>query len=224
MGISWGKMINSINNQSEHFLIAVSGGVDSILLLDAISKSSIPVENYAVVHFNHGIRDDSDSDSIFVQNVCKEKNIKCIVGSSTELKNKQNLEKLAREARWSFFEKTAHDNGYDTVITAHHLNDYVENYIMGNIRGIDFKACVMPRLWQSNGVFRFKPWLKEINKEEIYEIANHRKLEWKEDYTNKINDNLRNMVRNIIIPEMMKSHNVLKTIPNVINSIKGLGK
>lgn len=221
MSISWNKIIKSINDQSTRFLIAVSGGVDSMLLLDVINKSSIPKENYMVVHFDHGIRDDSCDDAKFVKSVCEKYDIKCMVGHAN-LKGKTNLEKLARDARWSYFEDVAKLNDYDTVITAHHLNDYVENYIMGNIRGIDINSCIMPRLWASQGVYRFKPWLKEINKEEIYEKANHRNLEWREDSTNKENDNLRNMVRNIIIPEMMKSHNVLKTIPNVINSIKGL--
>lgn len=220
MSVSWNKIIKSINNQSNRFLIAVSGGVDSVLLLDSIAKSSIPKNNYAVVHFNHGIREDSSHDADFVKELCAKYKITYLLGVSNNLKGKSNLEKLARIARWDFFEKTAKKYGYDTIITAHHLNDYVENYLIGNIRGIDFKSCVMPRLWNHNGVFRFKPWLKEISKEDIYRISRYRKLEWREDYTNKINDNLRNVVRNVIIPEMMKSHNVLKTIPNVINSIK----
>lgn len=220
MSVSWGKIINSINEQSNKFLIAVSGGVDSMLLLDVINKSSIPKTNYMVVHFDHGIRDDSTDDARFVKQTCEGHGIKCLIGMTNNLKGKSNLEKLAREARWGYFENTAKLNGYDTVLTAHHLNDYVENYIMGNIRGISFDACVMPRLWRSNGVFRFKPWLMEINKKEIYEISKYRNIEWREDYTNKENDNLRNTVRNIIVPEMMKSHNVLKTIPNVISSIE----
>lgn len=220
MSISWKKIVNSVHAQTGKFLIAVSGGVDSMLLLDVISKSNIDKSSYSVVHFDHGIRDESVEDAIFVKNKCDEYGIKCFVGLSRKLKGNNNLEKLAREARWSYFENVANINGYDTVLTAHHLNDYVENYIIGNIRGIDIKSCIMPKLWKNNNVFRFKPFLMDLSKEQIIKEATRRKLEWKEDITNGDNHHLRNMVRNNIIPEMMKSHNVLVTIPNVIKTIE----
>lgn len=219
MSIPWSQIVNSISNRTNNFLIAVSGGVDSVLLLDTICKSSIPKHNYSVIHFNHGIRQDSLEDAFFVKSLCEHYRVGFVYGGTSSLKGENNLEKKARIARWDFFETTAKTLGYDTVITAHHLNDYVENYIIGMIRGIHFQSCVMPRCHTNNGIHRFKPWLMEIDKETIYKIAKSRNLSWKEDYTNKTNDALRNSVRNSIIPEMMKSHNVLKTIPAQIASV-----
>lgn len=58
------------------------------------------------------------------------------------------------------------------IITAHHLNDYVENYIIGNIRGNTVKGCIMPqKTITENGFIRFKPLLKILSKENIYKMA-----------------------------------------------------
>lgn len=220
MSISWKKIKSSITDESNKFLIAVSGGVDSMFLLDFCKKAFGDTGIFGVVHFNHNIRNDSHEDELLVKTYCEDNNIPLFIGTTNELSSGSNIELRARELRWSFFEKIAMEHGYDTVLTGHHLNDYVENYLMGTIRGIDIISCVMPQKHARNGIKRFKPFLKTLSKDKIYELAKYRKLTWREDSTNKENDNLRNMVRNVMIPEMMKSHNVLVTIPKTIKSLE----
>lgn len=217
--MNWTKIKNEITDISDKFIIAVSGGVDSMFLLDFVKKG-FDKNNFAVAHFNHKIRDNSDEDENLVRKICEENNIKYFVGYGKNLRDISNQECVAREQRWNFLEHTASSNGYDMVLTAHHLNDYVENYLIGTIRGIDIISCIMPQKHVSNGIIRYKPFLKDFKKEDIIKIAKKRNLQWNDDETNNDVLYLRNRVRNNIIPEMMKSHNVLATIPNVIKSIE----
>lgn len=216
--VNYKEIISSVQNINEKFNIAVSGGVDSMLLLD-IFRQGVNSNNFNVLHFNHKIRSDSDNDEQIVLNYCKKHSINCVVGCGNNLKGK-NLEMRAREQRWNFLENFS--KGFtNLIITAHHLNDYVENYIIGNIRGNTVKGCIMPqKTITENGFIRFKPLLKILSKEDIYKMAKKRGIIWNEDSTNMDNDILRNNVRNVIIPEMMKSHNVLKTIPKIIKEME----
>lgn len=219
MSINWTNIRDIIRHHSQKFVIATSGGVDSMLLLDSCVRGFRCNPNFAVAHFNHHIRDDSNEDAALVKSICAHHNIPFYYGETFDLKDGGNIEMRARTLRWAFLEQTAHNIGADAVLTGHHLNDYVENYLMGNIRGLHIRSCIMPQVHQKNGITRIKPFLHDLSKEKIYDIARHRKLQWREDSTNKDNDNLRNMVRNVIIPEMEKSHNVLKSIPNTIKSL-----
>ena len=219
MSIHWTKIKESISDISDKFIVAVSGGVDSMFLLDFVKKG-FSTEKFVVVHFNHKIRQDSDNDQNLVMSVCRENNIKFVCSNGIGLKNIKNMENNARIQRWNFLETAAKTYGCNMVITAHHLNDYVENYLIGIIRGIDIISCVMPQKHEKNGIIRFKPFLKDVSKKQIIDISTKRKLTWNEDSSNDDNTILRNKVRNIIIPEMEKSHNVLVTIPNVIKSLE----
>lgn len=214
--INYKKIISSIKDISNTFSIGVSGGVDSIVLLDILRKNDF---NIQVLHFNHKIRNNSDEDEKLVINYCEKHSLVYKIGYGKNLCG-SNLEMKAREQRWNFLENASKDFS-KLIITAHHLNDLVENYIIGTIRGNNLKGCVMPqKTITENGFIRFKPMLKDVLKEQIYDTANKRNLHWNEDLTNKDNNILRNRVRNIIIPEMLKSHNVYKTIPNLIEEIE----
>lgn len=219
MSIHWTKIKNSISDISDKFVVAVSGGVDSMFLLDFIKKG-FSSDKFIVAHFNHKIRQDSDDDQNLVMRVCKNNNIPFVCSNGIGLKGIKNLEFNAREQRWKFLETVAKTYGCNMVVTAHHLNDYIENYLIGTIRGIDIISCVMPQKHENNGIVRFKPFLKDLSKKQIIDISTKRNLDWNEDSSNDDNTILRNMVRNVIIPEMEKSHNVLVTIPNVIKTLE----
>lgn len=214
--INYKKIVSSISDISNTFSIGVSGGVDSIVLLDILRKNDF---NIQVLHFNHKIRNNSDEDEKLVIDYCEKYSLKYKIGYGKNLCG-NNLEMKAREQRWEFLEKST-KNFSNLIITAHHLNDLVENYVMGIIRGNNLKSCVMPqKTITENGFIRFKPLLKDVLKEQLYNFAVKRNLQWNEDLTNNDNNMLRNHVRNIIIPEMLKSHNVFKTIPNLIDEIE----
>lgn len=98
--VNYKEIISSVQNINEKFNIAVSGGVDSMLLLD-IFRQGVNSNNFNVLHFNHKIRSDSDNDEQLVLDYCKKHSINCMFGYGNNLKGK-NLEMRAREQRWNF--------------------------------------------------------------------------------------------------------------------------
>jgi len=117
-------------------ILAVSGGVDSMVLFDLVTGAH-PQENIIVVHFDHSLRGiESDGDRELVANICKSKNItfevkKMDIGSMAR-DEKMNLESLARRERYGFLEKIRDQYNAKYILTAHHAVDQTET-IVGNM-------------------------------------------------------------------------------------------
>lgn len=165
-------------------IVAVSGGVDSVVLLDMLARAG----NFELVvaHFNHGIRTDSAADARFVKALA-EKYDKEFVSKRGAL-GANASEEQARKARYDFLFAEAAGRGA-VIVTAHHLDDVIETIAINTIRGTGWRGlAVLERL----GVVR--PLL-ERTKDEIYDYALAHRLEWVEDSTNASSKYLRNRVR-----------------------------
>lgn len=165
-------------------IVAVSGGVDSVVLLHTLSKD--PNQELIVAHFDHGIRPDSHEDAAFVEALAKR------YGHTFEMRReelgKEASEAVARERRYAFLQQLA--NKYQApIVTAHHLDDLVETVAINLTRGTG---------WRGLAVFHptIKRPLIDIPKQAIIAYARAHKLEWREDSTNTSEAYLRNRLRN----------------------------
>jgi tRNA(Ile)-lysidine synthase len=175
------------------YIVAVSGGVDSVVLLDVLSRR--PGLELIVAHFDHGIRNDSKHDRIFVEQLSSTYKLRCVFKEGN-LGSKAS-EATARVARYRFLETLKIDNHADGIITAHHRDDMLETIIINIIRGTGRHGLSSLR----SGTSLKRPLLK-FSKSQILDYAKIHKLEWHDDSTNQQDNYLRNYIRYHIIPKI----------------------
>lgn len=165
------------------YVLAVSGGVDSVVLLDILSRRA-DLE-LIVAHFDHGIRDDSALDAKFVGKAAEN------YGLEFELKREElgenASEDLARKRRYGFLREVA-DKHDARLITAHHADDVIETIAINLTRGTGWRGLAV----LDSDVIR--P-LALTDKAEILKYATDNKLDWREDSTNQSDKYLRNRIR-----------------------------
>lgn len=207
MSTPWRSIRKEVESTADRYLVCVSGGVDSIFLLDFLNNSDVAIE---VVHFNHDMRADSVEDLRLVEKYAAEHNIPCW-SSTAENLTPASSENAAREARWTFIEKIADFRGIQHIVTGHHADDQVENVFIRLMRGDPHFALTMDKLTEVNGFIRYKPLL-DVAKDVIIRQATKLGLEWNEDSTNVSNRYDRNFVRNVLLPLLSTRTNIQKSI------------
>lgn len=164
--------------------MAVSGGIDSVVLLDMLVREG--AHQLTVAHFDHGIRTDSAADARFVEGLAKKYNLPFV--TRREELGSQASEALARERRYAFLKETAVEM-LAQIATAHHADDVVETVAINLLRGTGWRGLAV---LNAKGITR--PLLRKT-KAEIREYALAHRLEWVEDSTNSSDTYLRNRVR-----------------------------
>ncbi|HET8709714.1 MAG TPA: tRNA lysidine(34) synthetase TilS [Candidatus Saccharimonadales bacterium] len=190
------------------YVVAVSGGVDSVALLHALADSPQPVAHsdksyqqsatscqLIVAHFDHGIRPDSGADRKFVETLAEKYGLpfeyaegKLGAGASEE---------LARERRYDFLRRVQQQYGVDGIITAHHQDDLLETAILNLLRGTGRKG--LTALASNPNIIR--PLL-HVSKQEIIDYAREHELAWREDSSNADPKYLRNYIRLNIVSRL----------------------
>lgn len=189
------------------YVIAVSGGVDSVVLLDMMMKGELPgyeVSNpndqLIVAHFDHGIRPESADDAAFVQKLA------ATYGLAYETRREElgidASEEKARNYRYDFLRSVA-QKYKATIITAHHADDVIETIAINLIRGTGWRGLAV---MDSPDIQR--PLLAK-KKSEIIEYAKAHNLVWREDATNQDDKYLRNKVRREVAQIDEKSRRLL---------------
>lgn|GEM_PF-3388797 len=173
------------------YILAVSGGVDSVVLLDLLAQC----QNLTLIvaHFDHGIRPDSAADARFVAATARRYGLPFVMARG-EL-GPEASEATARKARYAFLEKARVAHGADALITAHHQDDVVETVIINLLRGTGWRGLVSLR-----DADRIRRPLLGVSKSEITAYAQQHRLEWHEDSTNRDARYLRNRVRHEVLP------------------------
>ena len=166
------------------YLVAVSGGVDSVVLIDQLVKSN--EHELIVAHFDHGIRDDSAADARFVEQLASRYHLPFV--SMREELGKQASEERARRRRYDFLRAMAAQH-QATIVTAHHADDVVETIAINLQRGTGWRGLAV---LQAPDIVR--PLL-HLTKQELMEYALAERLEWVEDSTNASDTYLRNRMR-----------------------------
>lgn len=168
------------------YILAVSGGVDSMVLLDLLAKK--PTVKLIVAHFNHGIRQEAARDEEFV----RRKAVRLGLSFESEAADlgEGASEDSARRARYGFLYRIQKKHGADAVIAAHHQDDLIETAFINLLRGTGRKGLVA--IQNNPGVVR--PLLS-WRKRDILKYAADNRLQWREDETNTKDDYLRNYLR-----------------------------
>lgn len=182
------------------YLLAVSGGVDSMVLAHLFQVSGFKFE---VAHINYHLRnDDSILDQKLVFDYCQNHNIPFHLYEVSEDDNKprNSIQNWARELRYQFFRKIQREQNLEYLVTAHHLNDQLETFLINlskasGIRGLSGIPA------NENQMLR--PLL-DFTKQEIYDFAEANQIQFREDISNQKTDYLRNKIRHNIVPELEK--------------------
>lgn len=226
MSFSWRKMkdnISSVCNDYDNIIVMVSGGVDSMFLVDFVSNIGL---NIIVAHFQHGIRDDDYREVELVRSFAEKNNHKFILGKGVDLKGAKNLEALARNQRWEFIESEIEKlSGRTIVLTAHHHDDQIESIFMRLVRGYPLQSLTMKEIIDFGNYTKFKPLL-HLTKEQIIGQAKRRRIESIDDPTNQSTDLSceRNYWRNVLIPQILTIRNVNKSLKPIIKELAELDK
>ncbi|CAM3097288.1 tRNA lysidine(34) synthetase TilS [Leuconostoc rapi] len=212
-------MINKIQKQLQNYnwgdtvIVAVSGGVDSVVLLHTLRKQ-LPTAKLVIAHVNYHLRQESDADELFVRHLAEKYQAIFEYTTWTDIPNTA-VEGKARQLRYLFFEKLAHQYHTETIVVAHHADDQAETVLLKLVRGGQI-AQLAGMAHQNSHITR--PFLG-ITKQELLDYAQNNRLTWRDDKTNyDASYTPRNFFRNQIIPE-------LKTInPKVVAHINDFAK
>ena len=196
---------------SKRLLVAVSGGVDSMVLLDLLRDLSYII---GVAHCNFQLRgEESDLDQQLVKEYCNTHDIPFYQKNFDTDLPKQSTQMAARTLRYEWFEALVQTENYDWVLTAHHADDNIETLLMNITRGTGVEG--LTAIPEQNGRI-LRPFLKYY-KSEIVDFAKTHGIEWREDRSNQSDDYTRNIIRHHLIPQLTKLHpkaleNTSKTI------------
>lgn len=197
------QLQNLVNSPEKHnYLLAVSGGADSMVLAFLFSNLGL---NFQIAHINYKLRGkDSDSDQKVVQDFCQANDIRFHLYevSEEDQQPENSIQLWARELRYQFFKKVQEAEKLEYLVTAHHLNDQLETFIinLSKAAGINGLSGIPAN---ENKILR--PLLG-YSKEEIYSFAKENNIEYREDASNKKNDYLRNKIRNEIVPKLLETN------------------
>ncbi|MEG0926537.1 tRNA lysidine(34) synthetase TilS [Chryseobacterium sp.] len=204
------QLENLVNKPENHtYLLAVSGGADSMVLASLFQdlRDNIPGEEHSfqIAHINYKLRGkDSDLDQNVVQRFCEKNHIKFHLYevSEKDQKPENSIQLWARELRYAFFREIQQKEKLEFLVTAHHLNDQLETFIINLSKAAGMKGLSgIPS--HSNNILR--PLLN-FSKQEIYQFAEQNNIEFREDLSNKKSDYLRNKIRNEIVPKLEETN------------------
>lgn len=176
---------------SGKYVAAISGGVDSMVLLDLLMKLN-DIE-LTVAHFDHGIRSDSSEDRLLVQAAALRYGLKFEFAEANL--GTAASEATARTARYNFLNNVKLAHGAAALVTAHHQDDVLETVVINMARGTGRRG--LTSLASTADIKR--PLLNNTKAELVFYAKKHN-LQWREDSTNTDQKQLRNYVRHSVMP------------------------
>ena len=212
------KTIKKYNliNEEDSIVVGVSGGPDSICLLNILNnlKDELKIKLF-VAHINHMIREVADEETEYVKSFCDKLGIECYVKKADipklSVESKKGTEETGRNVRYEFFNEVLKKTGSNKIATAHNSNDRAETVILNILRGSGISGLKGIEAKRDEKYIR--P-LIETDRDKIEEYCKEHNLEPKYDESNNENVYHRNKVRNEIIPYIKKefNQNIVKTI------------
>jgi tRNA(Ile)-lysidine synthase len=196
--------------KDKKLLIAISGGLDSIVLMNLCNEIKL---NISLAHCNFKLRNtESDLDEEFVkklsQNTYKQIFIKKFDTKSHSKTNKLSTQIAARELRYTWFQELSKEHNFDFILTAHHADDNLETFLINLTRGSGLEGFAGIPEKNENIIRPLLPF----SRAEILQYATENQLEWREDSSNATTKYLRNNIRHQVIP-------ILKEInPSLLDS------
>jgi len=211
---------NDLFKKEDKIILAVSGGPDSMAMLDIFAKLKPKYDlELAIAHVNYGLRGrDGEKDEMFVKDLAKKYDLPVFVLDAKSKAGKDKSEDALRKIRYEFFERLRKEKNFTLVSVAHNADDQVETYLMRVIRGAGLLGLSAMRP-KSGKIIR--PLL-DITRAEIVAYLREKKLKYRTDKTNLESKYLRNKIRNKLIPTLCKNFNpeIRKTILKSVRSIQ----
>jgi tRNA(Ile)-lysidine synthase len=201
------------------WLIAVSGGLDSMVLLHLMLELKLEI---AVSHCNFNLRaQESEKDAMFVDNFCKKNQIpfylKVFETQHFAKTHQLSTQMAAREMRYTWFENLCQSENFDFVCTAHHLDDQLETFIINLSRGTGLNGLTGIPALQKNIC---RPMLG-FSRLEINNYANEHQILWREDASNQSDYYLRNQIRHHVTPALKNiSHDFLSSFEKTLSHLQ----
>ena len=216
---------NYLIEPEDKVIVGVSGGPDSICLLDNLRQ--IQKENtlgypfsILVAHIQHGLRKEADEDMKYVQDYCTKNEIPCFIKkvSIQKIAQKQRIgtEEAGRIVRYEFFQEILKKEKANKIAIAHSANDNAETILLNLLRGCGVSGLQGMQI-KRQGIY-IRPLL-QATREEIEEYCERKKLKPRIDKTNAENIYTRNKVRNLVIPLLKQEFN-----PNIITTLNRLAQ
>jgi len=195
------------------FVLAVSGGRDSMALADMFDRLKIP---FSVAHVNYGIRPESLEETKLINHWCRKRKIPFSIQFCESKPEKGNFQSWAREVRYRFFTKCLSAYQSSLLVLAHHAVDQMETFFLQALRGSSSKGLSGMKVLDGN---KFRPLLK-VTREEINQYVAEYEVPFLEDKSNESLDYSRNFIRHEIVEKLKRnwpsnvSKSLLQTIGN----------
>ena len=188
---------NHLINKGDRILVALSGGVDSMVLAELLRREGYDI---TFAHCNFHLRGkESDGDEQFVREYAERVGVKLLVKQFDTLQfvenNKVSVEMAARELRYTWFDELVNSD-FDKLALAHHADDQIETFFINLLRGSGIKG--LKAMQPCNGKY-IRPMLW-ASREEIKKFAIENGIQWREDSTNGDTVYLRNKIRHDLMP------------------------
>jgi tRNA(Ile)-lysidine synthase len=193
------KKIKQLVGEGDHkYLLTVSGGADSIAMLDVFASLNL---DFIVAHCNFNLRDkESDRDEAHVRDMCASYGVPVFVKSfaTQEYADKHSLsiEMAARDLRYSWFHSLRKENSCGYIVVAHHMGDVAETIFINMLRGTGLRGLSGIAEKAGRVIRPFLTW----GREDILVYLNSKSIKYCNDSTNDTNDYTRNKIRHNIIP------------------------
>ena len=203
-GVMLTKVQSALRNllaPGETLLVGVSGGPDSVAMLDALVQSGWRPH---VCHLNHQLRGaDSDADAEFVRELAGRYSLPCTI----EARAVERDEDAARRARFDFFTDVALRTGIKKLALAHTADDQVETFLLRLLRGAGVPGLV--GIWPERqiGPLRVIRPLLQVRRVEVLEYLRERGLAYREDASNADTQFARNRIRHELLPLLEREYN-----------------
>ena len=189
---------HALNSEGNKWLLAVSGGMDSMVLLNLCYQAGF---NISVAHFNFNLRgEESDADAQFVKDTCYKLKIPYFEKhfGTKEYASEHGIstQMAARDLRYAWFNEVLSEQNLDQLAVAHHAQDNLETVLLNLARGTSISG-LRGMLPKSGNIVR--PLLS-FERSEIENFAKQENIEWREDSSNVSDDYKRNYLRHQVIP------------------------
>lgn len=194
-------------DKTKPLIVAVSGGVDSMVLLDVLLKLKY---NIIIAHVNHGIREASEKEMNYLKMFAKKHTIGIEIHRIENVPTR-NFQHEARNIRYEFFKDIANKYKTDQIVLAHHLDDQLETYFMRLIHNHNLLSMRgMHAIETFDGYTLIRPFLK-IEKSELENYAKKGNLTYFEDTSNLDTNYMRNRFRHQFLPFIRRENPNYKT-------------